>query len=219
MQTQALTEAKPLMQITMWLVSLYWDIFPNYWSTTHFLNVLSRHSTEMCTGLNPREFKIFLSLLAFPGCGIHFFSSGKWRVSWNWYSAGMANHQILHGHCLQRRELGEKMTAFWITPLLARWIKHVRGPAGATADSMSRLELWEVGVASTLGENGVWLTMGRVLLWEQQVKPEQLNGFLPRIGVRGRGSEQDVLTSYMFLWKAEQRLHTCCNLWVYALLE
>lgn len=28
------------------------------------------------------------------------------------YSTGMVNHQTLHGHCSQRRELGEKMTAF-----------------------------------------------------------------------------------------------------------
>lgn len=38
------------------------------------------------------------------------------------------NHQILHGHCWRRRELGEKMTAFWITPSPAPWIKHTRGP-------------------------------------------------------------------------------------------
>lgn len=99
------------------------------------------------------------------------FSCRKWQDR---CSAGMVNHQILHGHCLQKRELWGKMTAFWITPLLVRWIKHGRGPAGATADSNSRLELWEVGVSSTLGENGVWLTMASMLLCEQQVKPEQL---------------------------------------------
>lgn len=77
-------------------------------------------------------------------------------------------------HRSGRRELEEEMTAPWITLLLVPWIKHVRGPAGATADSRSRLELWEVGVLSTLGENGVWLTMGSVLLREQQVGRELL---------------------------------------------
>lgn len=169
--------------------SPFLDHFPNYWDT---IFSFWGHFGSIC--ILSRFYSVSNSFLGFTASGI------RWQDGWNWYSAGIVNQQILQGHCLQKRELGEK-TAFWITPLLAPWIKHVRGPAAATADSMLRLELWEVGVASTSGENGVWLTMGRVLLWEQQVKPEQLNGFLPRDGVRGREFEQDVLTPFIFYEK------------------
>lgn len=151
--------------------------------------------------------------LSFPKCGIRCFcSSRSLQEGWNRYSTGMVNHQTLHGHCSQRRELGEKMTAFWITPLLAWWIKHVRGPAGATADSTSRLELWEDGASSTLGENGVWLTMARVLLWEQRVKPEQLKRIFT---IKRRCRAEELNRMFWHLWKFLQKewtLRVCCSL-------